>query len=86
MIVWLLPVFFLAAFLCYLAALLTGITLGPERIGAAPTRRAFWTAWIPGEFTSRGRTLRRRVGLLTAAGTVLWAVALILSHIIARAA
>jgi hypothetical protein len=82
MSVWLPPVFFLAAFVCYLGALLTGIRLGPERIGAAPTPRQFWTAWIPGEFTARGRKLRQRVGLLTVAGTVLWALALVLSHFV----
>jgi hypothetical protein len=75
MSVWLAPVLFFASSLCFLAALLTGIKLGPERL-SAPTKRQFWT-WIPGEFTPRGQRLRRRVTLLQIVGALLLVSALV---------
>src|SRR5687768_8679514 len=50
--------------------------LGPERL-VPPTKRQFWTAWIPGEFTARGRRLRRRITLLGLAGAILLGSALV---------
>jgi hypothetical protein len=74
--VWLSPALFLAAFVGFLMALLTGTKLGPERM-VPPTKRQFWTAWIPGEFTARGQRLRRRITLLGLAGAILLGSALV---------
>jgi hypothetical protein len=68
----------LAALICFVGALLTGARLGSERIGPTPTRRQFWTGWIPGEFTPRGQQLRRRIGGLAVVGAILLASAILL--------
>jgi hypothetical protein len=74
--VWLAPALFLAAFVCFVTALLIGTKLGAERL-VAPTKRQFWTGWIPGEFTPRGQRLRRRIGVLGLVGGILLASALL---------
>ena len=84
--VWLQLALFLAAFWCFLTAMLAGRKLGPERIGAPPTPRQSWTAWIPGEFTPRGRQLRQHIGRLMLGGTLLLASGLVLSRFLERAA
>lgn len=75
---WIPSILFFAAFLCFIVALFMGTKLGSERVGTAPTRRQFMTGWIPGEFTSRGKQLRRRVNRVALLGTILLASAILL--------
>jgi hypothetical protein len=75
---WIPPVLFLAAFVCFVGILVLATRLGSERIGPAPTRRQFWTGWIPGEFTPHGQQLRRRINGLGLVGALLLACAILL--------
>lgn len=56
--------------LCYLLAAATFVAMSivgrglvAERV-REPSRREFWTRWIPGDFTPAGRRLRRKVTVL----------------------
>jgi hypothetical protein len=64
---------------CFVRFFLLAPRLAPERI-APPSRREFWTAWLPGEFTPAGQRLRLRMTRLFLVGWILLMLGIWLSH------
>jgi hypothetical protein len=45
---------------CFIRLLVLAPRLAGHRIGV-PTKRQFWTSWLPGDFTPEGELLRGKI-------------------------